>query len=136
MMGKKPRARRLKALERSILERTQKYRVNFENRAQMNEYLDCYAFCKDQLKREYTPQERTIIILTTAFGWGRKKIHRRTRPQISERQVEKLLNLLPFLRQLKRFIQQDCWPKYTDAVHMITASLDLDGNVARKEVEN
>jgi hypothetical protein len=109
-----------------------KYRVNFDNREQFNEYRFFYENCSRELKREYNIQERTIIALL-GLGWGREKIHRRTRPQISERQVEKMLKRYPFLKDFKRLLHEDCLIKQTDATHLICATLGIDGELTRPE---
>lgn len=126
-----------RGIEIDVLGYTQAFRVNCESGAQFREYLEHYRNMKGELQRIFTPEARTIIVLTR-MGWGKRKIHARTMPHISERQIKNLLKKHRFLGIIKQKSRELAKEKkrlrYRDALDTVSQSLGFDGEALSTEL--
>ena len=104
-----------------------KYRVNFDNRQQMKEYLEYYKQCNGVS----VESEVKVVVTLYRMGWTRGKIIQRTRPHLTEYQIRKVIHSIPCLPKLSRIVRQVSESARHDAMDFIGAYLDMNGDMTK-----
>ena len=109
---------------------SRKYRINFDNRQQMREYLFYYRGCSQEFKRQFDTTKRTIISLNL-LGWGREKIMKRSYPRITEYQIRQVYAEIPCIVKLRNIMKQLSGKSKYDAMNLVYKALDINGNISK-----